>query len=418
MTVSRDIYVPGDKSLSHRALIFSALATGKSRVRGILRSQDIESTASVLRRLGVEVPPLADEIEISGRGLRGMRAPAADLDCGNSGTTARLMAGVVAGHPFVSRFVGDGSLSRRPMRRIVEPLTAMGAHCTLEAGDGLPMRIDGGQLHAIEWKSEIASAQVKGAVLLAALVGRVPVTYTEPVLSRDHTENILEALGAAIETTGTRLSLYPSSSLLPLDLHVPADPSSAAYFVALSVAHPDLEIVLPNVCLNFTRIGFILALRSMGAPISFEDPREEGGEPIGTIIARPGALKAIEIGGSVVPTMIDEIPLLACLATRATGETVIRGAEELRVKETDRIAAVAANLTALGATVTEMKDGLRVAGTSSPLVGRVRSFGDHRIAMAFGVLGALPGNRIEIDDPSCVDISYPMFWADLRRAAS
>jgi 3-phosphoshikimate 1-carboxyvinyltransferase len=418
MIVSREIRIPGDKSLSHRALILSALASGRSRVRSILCAHDVESTAAVLRRLGVAIPPLADEIEIDGLGLRGLRQPAAELDCGNSGTTTRLMSGVVAGHPFAARFVGDASMSRRPMRRVARPLTAMGASFDFERGDGLPMTVHGGDLRSIEWRSDVPSAQVKSAVLLAALVAGVPVTYIEPILSRNHTENMLAALGAAIETAGPKVWLNPSRPLTPLDLRVPADPSSAAYFAALGVARPDREIVLPNVCLNGTRMGFFYALHRMGAELLYEDEREVGGERIGTIVARPAVLRAIETGGSAVPTMIDEIPLLACLATRAEGETVIHGAEELRVKESDRIAAVAANLVALGVRMTEQKDGLRITGSPAPLRGRVHAFGDHRIAMAFGILGALPGNRIEIDDPSCVDISYPGFWTDLRQATT
>jgi 3-phosphoshikimate 1-carboxyvinyltransferase len=425
MTTRREIQVPGDKSLSHRSLIFASLAEGRSRVRGILQSDDVESTAGVLRALGVNVPPLGDDITIDGVGLHGLRAPTHDLDCGNSGTTTRLMAGVLAASPFTSRMIGDDSLSKRPMRRVSKPLTAMGARIELENGEGLPMIVHGGDMRGIAWTSEIPSAQIKSAVLLAGLVGKVQVTYTEPVHSRDHTERMLAALGAHIETgerhdalgapTGNTVWLHPSTRpLSALEVRVPGDPSSAAYFMALGAAHPGFEIRLPSVCLNPTRAGFLYVLRRMGADIRIEEEHEEGGEEVGTIVVRPAALSAADIDGREVPAMIDEVPLLACLATRAVGETIIRGAEELRVKESDRLAAVAANLLALGVRVQEQKDGLRVIGSDAPLRGRVHAFADHRIAMAFGVLGALPGNRIEIDDPSCVDISYPAFWRDLE----
>ena len=414
--IQREIRVPGDKSLSHRALIFSALADGTSRVQGILRSHDVESTGEVLRRLGVDIPPLGDAIEIPGVGLRGLHAPTRDLDCGNSGTTTRLMAGIVAAHPFTSRLVGDASLSRRPMRRVAQPLTAMGATIRCEQKDGLPMTIIGADLRGVEWRSEVASAQVKSAILLAGLVAGVVVSVNEPERSRDHTERMLAGLGIRVDVVGTRVTLRESHPLPPLDLRVPGDPSSAAFFVALGAARSDREIVLPGVCLNPTRIGFLDAVRRMGASIHVEQTGTETGEAVGTIIVRPSNLRGIVVEAGEVPAMIDEIPLLACLGARAEGATVIRGAGELRVKESDRIAAVAANLNALGVRVEETPDGMKVTGTSAPLRGRVHAFADHRIAMAFGVLGALPGNRIQIDDPACVEISYPGFWADLDRA--
>jgi 3-phosphoshikimate 1-carboxyvinyltransferase len=416
--MQREIRVPGDKSISHRALIFSALAGGASRVRGVLRSHDVESTAAVLRALGVAIPALDDTVEIAGRGLRGLEASARDLDCGNSGTTTRLMAGVLAAHPFRSRLVGDASLSRRPMRRVAQPLTAMGARIDCAGGDHLPMQITGGDLRGVEWRSDVASAQVKGAVLLAGLVAGVVVSVNEPARSRDHTERMLGGLGIRVDLAGTRVTLRESHALPSLDLNVPGDPSSAAYFVALGAARTDREIVLPGVCLNETRTGFLDAVRRMGASIDVHQTGTETGERVGTITTRAGTLRGITVDAADVPAMIDEIPLLACLGARAEGETVIRGAAELRVKESDRIAAVAANLTALGVRVEESRDGLRVTGSDAPMRGRVHAFADHRIAMAFGMLGALPGNRIQIDDRACVDISYPGFWADLERAST
>ena len=415
---SIEIRVPGDKSLSHRALIFSALGTGVSRVRDILRSQDVQSTASVLRGLGVDIPDLTPDLQLRGVGLHGLQAPSTDLDCGNSGTTTRLMAGILAASPFSTRLVGDASLSRRPMRRIAAPLAAMGARLEFERGEGLPMTVHGAVLRGVEWRSEVASAQVKSAVLLAGLVAGVTVSVNEPSRSRDHTERMLTSLGIRVDVAGTRVTLRESHDLPPLDIRVPADPSSAAFFIGLAAACPDLEVSVPGVCLNETRTGFLAAVGRMGASISIEPTGTEGGEPVGTIRARRAVLRGVSIEPGDVPAMVDEIPLLACLAAVAEGETVIRGAGELRVKESDRIAAVAANLHALGVNASEQRDGLTIQGTTAPLRGRVHAFADHRIAMAFGVLGALPGNRITIDDRECVDISYPGFWDDLHRATA
>jgi 3-phosphoshikimate 1-carboxyvinyltransferase len=411
-----EIRVPGDKSLSHRALIFAALATGHSRIRDILRSADVHSTAGVLRAMGVSVPPLGDDFGIDSRGAHALRAPAIDLDCGNSGTTTRLMAGVAAGCDFRTRFVGDASLSKRPMRRVARPLIAMGARVELESGDGLPMVIHGGTLKSIAWASETASAQIKSAILLAGVVGGVDVEVTEPSRSRDHTERMLRALGACVHVDGTRVRVEAVQSLAPLDVRVPADPSSAAFLIAFAALSPSGAITVPNVCLNPTRIGFFGVLHSMGADVVIEPGAEQGGEPTGSIHGSQSNLSAVSIDESQVPSMIDELPLLACVASRANGTTEIRGAAELRVKESDRIATVVSNLRAVGATASELPDGLVVTGSSAPLRGRVITQGDHRIAMAFGVLGALPGNQIEIDDPSCVAVSYPDFWTDLARA--
>ena len=418
MTEPIEIRVPGDKSISHRALIFAALATGRSRIHDILLSADVQSTAGVLRALGVAVPPLGDNVIIDARGARAMLAPTVDLDCGNSGTTTRLMAGVAAGCDFRTRFVGDASLSRRPMKRVARPLIEMGARVELEAGDGLPMTIHGGTLRPIAWTSETASAQIKSAIILAGVVGGVDVEVTEPSLSRDHTERMLRALGARVDVEGARVRVAAVRELEPLDLRVPSDPSSAAFLIALAVLSRSTPISVPNVCLNPTRTGFFAVLRTMGADVTITPGQDQGGEPTGSIRGCTSELTAITIGEAQVPSMIDELPLLACVASRARGTTVIGGAAELRVKESDRIATVVANLRAIGAEAEERPDGLTVEGSQRPLRGRVRTHGDHRIAMAFGVLGALPGNEIEIDDPSCVAVSYPAFWNDLARATS
>ena len=413
--VDGSVRVPGDKSLSHRALMFAALADGESRILDILDSADVRSTASVLRALGAGVPELGAELRIRGVGLRGLRAPLVDLDCGNSGTTARLMAGIVAGGGVSARFTGDESLSRRPMRRIAAPLELMGGRVDLAPGGGLPMTIHGTRLRGVEWRSDVASAQVKGAVLLAAVVAGVEAAVVEPERSRDHTERMLAARGVDVRVEGTRVHVAAVTSLRPCDAAVPGDPSSAAFFAGLAAAAGSGTIVLPGVGVNPTRTGAFAVLLRMGATIGFDARRDDGGEPTATLTVSPGGLRGVSIGGAEIPTLIDELPLLACIASRAEGETTITGAAELRVKESDRIAAVVANLRAVGVEASELPDGMRIVGSDRPLRGRVVTHGDHRIAMAFGVLGALRGNAIDVDDRACVAVSYPGFWDDLKR---
>ncbi|MGH7720457.1 MAG: 3-phosphoshikimate 1-carboxyvinyltransferase, partial [Gemmatimonadaceae bacterium] len=418
MSIERTIRVPGDKSISHRALMLSSLANGRSRLRGLLTSADVRSTAGVLRELGVSIPPLGADVTIDGRGLRSLRAPVRELDCGNSGTTARLMAGMVASFPWTSRFTGDESLSRRPMARVAAPLRQMGAHVDLHDGGVLPMSITGAALRPLEWKTERASAQVKSAILLAAATAGVPAVVREPCRTRDHTERMLRATGAEVSVEGVEVRLAPTSELRPLDLRVPADPSSAAYVIALVQLSPGRALAVPDVCLNETRMGFYGALRRMGGDVQVEVEREECGEPVGVIRGSAAVLEGISVEERDVPSMIDELPLLACLAARARGETVITGAGELRVKESDRITAVVESLRAIGADAEETPDGMRVVGGDRPLRGMARTWGDHRLAMAFGILAALPGNEIVVDDPGCVEISYPAFWDDVRRATA
>lgn len=412
------VRVPGDKSISHRALICAALASGRSRIRNILPSADVRSTAGVLRALGAGVPALGDDVRVDGRGLNGLAATNDPLDCGNSGTTARLISGVLSGCAFPSRLVGDASLSRRPMGRVSRPLTAMGAQFAFESGEHLPMVVTGGPLRPLRFESPTASAQVKSAILFAGLVGRVPVSVSEPVRSRDHTERMLSALGVELRSLGLEASLEPVSELPPFQLDVPADPSSAAFFAALAAAggvRSGAPLELTDVALNPTRLGFFRTLRAMGADVSWDVQREECGEPVGTITVVPRSLQGTEIRGEQVPAMIDELPMLACLGALAHGITEIRGASELRVKESDRIAAVVQNLRAVGADADELPDGLVVRGGSQSLGGAVRTHGDHRLAMAFGVLGALSGRAITVDDAACVSVSYPGFWSDLER---
>lgn len=414
LRVAGELTVPGDKSISHRSLICAALAEGTSRVRAVLQSADVHSTAGVLRALGVEIPSLGDDVVIQGVGLRGLRDPSADLDCGNSGTSTRLLAGVVAGAGVVGRFVGDASLSRRPMRRIARPLAAMGATVELPEHGGLPMTVRGAQLSDVEWVNETGSAQVKSCIMFAALCAGVEAKVVESPRSRDHTERMLASQGADVWVNEQSVLLHPVARLTPLDVVVPGDPSSAAFFAALAALAPRGQLLLRRVCVNDTRIGFLAALREMGASIALDDRERVAGEWIADVRVEGGAtLRGISIGREAIPTLIDELPLVACLAAYAEGETRVTGAAELRVKESDRIAVVVGNLRALGAEADELPDGFVVRGTAPTLRGRVVTHGDHRMAMAFGILGALPGNDIEIDDRDCVAVSYPAFWSDL-----
>jgi 3-phosphoshikimate 1-carboxyvinyltransferase len=418
LKVSGTIRVPGDKSISHRSLILSALADGESVVRGILDSEDVRSTAGVLAGLGAEIPTFSATMRVRGNGLRSLRPSRKPLDCGNSGTTTRLLAGVVAAHPFSSTFIGDASLSRRPMKRIAEPLTYMGARFEFERGDGLPMTIHGVDLRSVDWDTQAASAQVKSAILLAGLVSGVEVRVTEAAPSRDHTERMLRAMGVDVENDKNQICLRPARHLTPIEIAVPADPSSAAFFVALASLASSGELRLTDVCLNPTRIGFIEAMRRMGASIVADQIVSSVGDEVGDLRIEPARLTATRITAEQVPALIDELPLLACVAAAAGVELEISGAAELRVKESDRINAVVQNLRAVGATAEELPDGLRVTPGKRDLAGSIDPRGDHRIAMAFGVLSAATGNRITVLNPDCVAVSYPGFWDDLRRVAA
>lgn len=419
--------VPGDKSITQRALLLSALATGESRLRGLLPGADPRSAASVLRQLGISIPALPSdgaEIRVAGRGLQGLSAPDARLDCGNSGTAARLLLGVLAAQEMEVVLTGDASLRSRPMARVTDPLTAMGATFeALEEPGRLPLRVRGEALGPLEYESPVASAQVKSSLLLAGLCAGAFVLLTEPGRSRDHTERMLALMGAPLVEHdapggGWRVELRdPPGTLAPLDLEVPGDLSSAAFFVVLELlgGGPG-ELVIEDVGLNPTRTGILPVLRRMGARFEVRE-REAGteGEARGDLVlAGPQELSAVTVGGDEIPSLIDEIPVLAAAAARAGGTTRITGALELRVKETDRLQALARNLRAVGVEAEELEDGLEIEGTDGPLRGRVSSHGDHRIAMAFAVLGALPGNEIEVDDPAVVEVSFPGFWERLR----
>ncbi len=416
---------PGDKSITHRALILASLAAGESRVRGASCADDVRATAGALAALGYPLPePTREEMRLPGPGA--LRAAAAPLDCRNSGTTARLLAGTLAGLGLEATLDGDASLRSRPMERVVYPLQAMGARIEyLGAGGRLPLRIHGrasGALRPLRHRPRVASAQVKSAILLAGVTARVAVEVLEPGRSRDHTERLLESMGAPVETTpgragARRVRLDPAGwdgRLDALRLEVPGDPSSAAFLAGASLLSRR-PARLADVGLNPTRTGFLEILEEMGAAIESRVLRASCGEPIGDLaIGPPERLRPFRVGGDRLPRLIDEIPLLAILAARAEGPSEIREAAELRVKESDRIARLAAGLQELGVRCEEAPDGLRIHGTPGPLAGRIEAGGDHRIAMAFGVLGTDPAARIELDDPDCTTVSYPGFWTDLE----
>ncbi|MBI4521810.1 MAG: 3-phosphoshikimate 1-carboxyvinyltransferase [Gemmatimonadetes bacterium] len=416
-----DVRVPGDKSLTHRALILASLAEGESRLTGLLTGEDPQATRNALRTLGVPIGVLPEdgtELRVSGVGLQGLREPTQLIDCCNSGTTARLLLGVLSSQRLVAALTGDESLRRRPMRRVTEPLSRMGAQFReLGVRGCLPIEVRGSVLRPLEHVSTVSSAQVKGALLLAGLTGGVDVSVVEPVLSRDHTERLLRAMGVGIHSEHTdqgwqvRLS-EPPSALPPLDFAVPADFSSAAFFLVLGLLlGGDASVRLVEVGLNPTRTGLLSVLSRMGATVEVDRESDDRcGEPVGTLIPHSGRLQGTEVTAAELPALIDEVPALVALAARAEGVTRITGASELRVKESDRIAALATNLRALGVSVEELPDGLEVEGTDRPLQGEVRSFDDHRIAMAFGVLASLPGNRVRIDDRAVADVSFPGFW--------
>jgi 3-phosphoshikimate 1-carboxyvinyltransferase len=410
-----EVRPPGDKSITHRALILAALARGTSSIRGALTALDARSMARVLRQLGTEVSPLAAgrEVTVRGHGLHGLRRPTASLHCGNSGTTARFLLGALASHHFAARLTGDASLRRRPMRRVTTPLAAMGARFDELHGDGLPLVIHGGGLRPLTYDLPVAAAQVKTALLLAGLTGGVAVTLGEPGQSRDHTERMFRALGLPLTTSGGRLTLAPADRVPPFELLVPGDVSSAAFLLAAAVLGVGGGVRLLNVGVNPTRTGALRVMRRMGASVAVEEGSERLGEPVGDIIAQPSSLVACDVPASEVPSLIDEVPVLAVLASRARGESVFRGVQELRVKESNRLALMASNLRAIGVVAEASEDTLTVVGTDRPPRGAVQTAGDHRIAMAFAVLGALPGARVRLSESASAAVSYPTFFADL-----
>jgi 3-phosphoshikimate 1-carboxyvinyltransferase len=402
-----EVRLPGDKSISHRALMLNSVADGPARVRGLSPGADVASTAGCMRALGVEI----EGEHVVGRGLRGLQQAAGPLDCGNSGTTMRLLAGLLAGQPFVSTLVGDESLSRRPMDRVAAPVRLMGGHA-----ETMPLRVGGGRLHGIDYELPVASAQVKSAVLLAGLSAQGITTVREPVPSRDHTERMLRGMGVPVDVDGLRASLAgPVERLDPLDLEVPGDLSAAAFWLVAAVLHGTGTVRVDHVGVNPGRIGVLAVLERIGARIAWRRDWIEGGEPVADLEVGPAeALRALEVGGAEVAGLIDELPVLAVAAAVLPGVSRISGAAELRVKESDRVAAMAAGLGAMGADVRGLPDGWEIHGPRHLEGARVQSFGDHRVAMALAIAGLLADGETEVEGAECVEISYPGFWDQLE----
>jgi 3-phosphoshikimate 1-carboxyvinyltransferase len=417
-SVAGEVVVPPDKSISHRAVIFGSLAEGASKIHNFLRAADCLSTLEAMRMLGVEaVERETGTVDIQGVGLRGLREPGGVIDCGNSGTTMRLLMGVLAAQKFSSRLTGDQYLRKRPMDRVIQPLRKMGARLRGQEGDRLaPIEIEGADLHPIEYDSPIASAQVKSAILLAGLYCAGTTSVREPYKSRDHTERMLHQFGAKVYAGERAAAVTGPARLRGRKVTVPGDISSAAFFLAAAAMLPGSELVVKNVGLNPTRAGIVDVLKQMGAYIAGADMRDNGLEEISNDLTVRGnqKLRALRISSPDIPRLIDEIPVIAALALRADGVTVIEGAGELRVKETDRISAIATNLRMLGASVTEKADGFIIEGPQRLRGGTVDSFGDHRIAMAMAVAALIADEPVTITDTACVSTSFPGFFDTLR----
>jgi 3-phosphoshikimate 1-carboxyvinyltransferase len=418
MRVGGTIRVPGDKSITHRVLLLSVLCPGLSHIGGALTSLDARSTARVLRQLGGEISPLRGRYVVQVRGRRRLRRPASVLNCGNSGTTTRLLLGLLAGHPFPATLTGDASLRSRPMRRVTGPLSRMGARFVEIAGDGLPLTVRGGALRPLRYEMPVSSAQIKSSLLLAGMAGGVEVEVLEPHgRSRDHTERLLRAFGYEVTERDGWIRFRPTGRLEPFEVEVPGDPSSAAFLVGAAILAEAGELEVASVCVNPTRTGFLSVLHRMGGEVTVVNSPSHLGEPVGDLRVRPSELRATEVLAVEIPALIDEIPLLAVLASRARGTTMFRQVGELRVKESDRLGLIAENLRAVGAEAEVQGDDLLVRGGSATPRGLVRTAGDHRLAMAFTVLGTIPGARVRVDDMACAAVSFPGFPEALRAIA-
>ena len=410
------VAVPGDKSISHRCIMFGSIADGTTEVRNFLEGADCLATIRCFRSLGIEIEEKDTSVIVHGKGLHGLSAPDSILDAGNSGTTTRLLSGILAGQPFESRLSGDESLNSRPMKRIIDPLTRMGAHISSIPGNGCaPLRITPSSLHGIHYDSPVASAQVKSCILLAGLYADGETSVTEPSLSRNHTELMLREFGAdirtthALDSTKATASIRPCSGLYGQKITVPGDISSAAYFIAAGLIVPDSEILIENVGINPTRAGILKVCEDMGGNITLLNERTEGGEKIADILVKTSSLHGITIEGDIIPALIDEIPVIAVMAAVAEGTTVIKDAAELKVKETDRIETVTDNLKAMGCNVTPTADGMIITG--GKLTGAsIHTLLDHRIAMAFSIAALVAEGTTKILDSKCVDVSYPTFY--------
>ncbi|HET9883369.1 MAG TPA: 3-phosphoshikimate 1-carboxyvinyltransferase [Candidatus Binatia bacterium] len=406
-----EISVPGDKSIGHRAVIFGSIAHGSSRVSNLSGGEDNQRTVQAFKDLGVKISSEGETLHIDGNGWEGLTAPKTIIDCGNSGTTMRLLSGVLAGRPFTTILDGDQSLRRRPMQRVIEPLSRMGADLVGREGKGLaPLEINGGNLKGIEYSMPIASAQVKSAILLAGLQAEGVTIIEEPQNSRNHTELMIKGFGGEVRLDGRHVSVQGGQTLHGKDVRIPGDISSAAFFLVAAALRPASQIVVRRVGVNPTRDGVIEILRRMGAEIELLNATIETGEPVGDLKVTGRRLKGVEIGAELVTRTIDEYPILAIAAALAEGDTVISGVKELRFKESDRISAMSEGLRRLGVDVEEREDGLTIRGRETLQGNKVRSFGDHRIAMSLAIAGLCAEGGVEIDDAQCVAISFPTFF--------
>lgn len=410
-----ELTVPGDKSISHRAVMFGSLAQGTTKITHFLEGADCLSTISCFRKMGIDIERNASEILVHGKGLHGLSAPSETLDVGNSGTTTRLISGILAGQSFTSELNGDASIQSRPMKRIMTPLLSMGADIVSLRGNGCaPLRITGKPLHAAHYQSPVASAQVKSCVLLAGMYADGITSVTEPVLSRNHTEIMLNYFGANVTSQGTTASIEPEPVLNGREIKVPGDISSAAYFIAAALLVPGSELLIKNVGTNPTRAGILEVCRAMGADITYLNENCDSGEPTADLLVRTSTLHGTTVEGAIIPTLIDEIPMIAVMAAFAEGTTIIRDAAELKVKETDRIKTTTEGLLAMGVDVTPTDDGMIIRGGNPVHGGQINSYLDHRIAMAFSIAALAAEGNTEIQDGQCVDVSYPSFFTELH----
>jgi len=410
-----EITVPGDKSISHRGVMFGAISEGITELTGFLDGADCRSTISCFKAMGIDITQEHDHVVIHGKGLKGLSAPSKMLDVGNSGTTTRLISGILAGQRFISSLNGDESIQKRPMGRIITPLTSMGAHIKSIKDNGCaPLEIGGAPLHAIHYDSPVASAQVKSCVLLAGLYADGVTSVTEPVISRNHTELMLKGFGADIKSEGLTASIVGGPRLIGQKITVPGDISSAAYFIVAGLICPNADLLIKNVNTNPTRAGIIQVAKNMGGNIELLNERIVSGEPVADIHVSSSDLHGCEVSGEIIPTLIDELPVIAVMAACAKGTTVIKDAAELKVKESDRIATVTENLKNMGCDITPTEDGMIIVG-GNPLHGAlISTYKDHRIAMSFAIAGLVADGETSFDDEGCCVISYPDFFETLK----
>ncbi len=410
-----DVTIPGDKSISHRAIMFGSLAKGTTKITNFLLGEDCLSTIACFRKLGVQIEVSEDEVVVYGKGIEGLKEANEVLDVGNSGTTARLMMGILSGLPFHSVLIGDESIGKRPMKRVTKPLKMMGTSIDgREDATYTPISIRGGSLNSISYASPVSSAQVKSSILLAGLFANGTTTVTEPEKSRDHTERMLKAFGCELVVDGNKVSIKGNQELTATDVIVPGDISSAAFFLVAGSIVPNSEILLKNVGVNPTRTGILTVLERMGANLTLEDEKVVNGEPIANIRVKSSKLRSTVIGGAEIPTCIDELPILALAAALADGETIIKDAEELRVKETDRIQTVVTELTNLGVSIEATKDGMIIQGNSSLIGANVNSHGDHRMGMMLSIAALLAKGDTIIENTECIAVSFPNFKEQLN----